>query len=66
MLRRYFRDDASSLAMARHSGLTSILKEYHDYFQKNEWKEWNEEVIYPKYYKYWIGPAYSGFTLAIR
>ena len=67
MLRRYFRDDASSLAMARHNGVTLILKEYYNYLFSKKMSEKNEtrntvKVIYPKYYKYWIGPAHSGFT----
>ena len=65
MLRRYFRDDASSLAMARHNGVTLILKEYYNYLFSKEMSEKNERrntVNYPNYYKYWIGLAYSGFT----
>ena len=52
MLRRYFRDDASSLAMARHNGVTLILKEYYNYLFSKKMSEKNEtrntvKVIYP-------------------
>jgi hypothetical protein len=57
MLRRYFRDDASSLAMARHNGMTLILKEYYNYLFSKKMSEKNEtrntvKVIYPKFYRY--------------
>ena len=43
MLRRYFRDDASSLAMARHNGVTLILKEYYKCLFSKKMGEKNEK-----------------------